>query len=261
MDYLAYSILIIFAFLPSFIWLLFFLRKDIHPESKEMILKIFLYGVLIPIPTIFISKGFQELVHYTTKIFPPFIILFLEVFIGTALIEEFMKYLVFREKVSPSAEFDEPIDAIIYMIIIALGFAAFENFLVLLGLDFLSLSLFLKNAFLLSLFRFVSAIFLHALTSGIFGYFLALSSIKQKNKGILLIKGLTLATLLHGFYNLAINKISEFSKNKDNFENVDLLILSFFILLLFSILIGGSLFINFALKKLKESKNNLKNYE
>jgi len=140
MSYLFYTILVIFAFLPSLIWLVFFLRKDAHPESKKMILKIFLYGVLVALPALFIEKGALQFIRdYIPENSTLF--LFLKIFVGVALIEEFMKYLVFKIKVSPSPEFDEPIDAMIYMIIIALGFAAFENFLILLGLDFLSLRL------------------------------------------------------------------------------------------------------------------------
>jgi RsiW-degrading membrane proteinase PrsW (M82 family) len=253
MSYLFYTILVIFAFLPSLIWLVFFLRKDAHPESKKMILEIFLYGVLVALPALFIEKGaLQFIKDYIPENSTLF--LFLKIFVGVALIEEFMKYLVFKIKVSPSPEFDEPIDAMIYMIIIALGFAAFENFLILLGLDFLSLPLFIKDAFLLSLFRFVSAIFLHALVSGLFGYYLALSMIKKQNKEIFFIRGLLLATLLHGLYNLSIITMVDSLKGiQEGFKDATFTFLVFTILL-FSILIGLSLFVNFALKKLGKIK-------
>ncbi len=46
-----YPIYIFFGLAPSFIWLLFFLRKDAHPESNPMILKIFFYGMLAAFPS------------------------------------------------------------------------------------------------------------------------------------------------------------------------------------------------------------------
>ena len=58
-----YFILIIFALAPSLIWLLFFLKKDAHPESKRMILKIFFYGILIALPAIFIERFLKDFFH------------------------------------------------------------------------------------------------------------------------------------------------------------------------------------------------------
>ena len=57
MNYLFY---IIFALAPSVIWLLFFLRKDSHPESNRMILTVFLLGILAAIPAALIETGFLK---------------------------------------------------------------------------------------------------------------------------------------------------------------------------------------------------------
>ena len=46
-----------FAILPGFIWLLYFLNKDVHPEPKKLILKIFLLGMLVTIPVFFVEWG------------------------------------------------------------------------------------------------------------------------------------------------------------------------------------------------------------
>ena len=45
--------------------------------------------------------------------------------------EEVAKYLIIKIRILRDPEFDEPIDAMIYMIIAGLGFAALENILVL----------------------------------------------------------------------------------------------------------------------------------
>ena len=58
---MSYFIYIIAGVLPSAIWLLFYLRKDRHPESKRMILKIFLYGMIAALPVILIELGFLEM--------------------------------------------------------------------------------------------------------------------------------------------------------------------------------------------------------
>lgn len=203
---MPYFLLLIFALSPSLIWLLFFLRKDVHPESKGEIIKIFFYGMLIALPAVLIELGIFEELGWLTSIFFPstnfFIVIFsLNIFLAAAFVEEILKYLVVREKVLKNPEFDEPTDAMLYMIIAALGFAAFENILILLPLGS---AFVVKGALILSLLRFLGATFLHALSSGLVGYFLALSFFNLKKEGKLIITGLGLAILLHALYNFSI---------------------------------------------------------
>lgn len=232
---MSYPLLIIFALVPSLIWLLFFLRKDAHPESNSMILKIFFYGMVAAIPAIFIELGFfQE----TAKLnLPPFLTSLLNIFIGVALTEEALKYLVIKGKVLNNPEFDEPLDAMLYMIIAALGFVFLENLLI-----FLSPKIFLLNfeeVFILAGFRFVSATFLHALSSGTLGFFLALSFFETKKRGVLLISGFLLAVGLHGLYNLAIMNMGKYPG----------------LVLPIIIIAGLAIFVSFGFKKLKKLKS------
>ena len=83
------------------------------------------------------------------------------------------------------------------MIIAALGFAALENILYLFSLE-------IREAFLIASFRFVGAVFLHALCSAVLGYFLALSFFKTGERLKLLTLGFLIATLLHGLFNFSI---------------------------------------------------------
>ena len=231
---MTYPIYIIFGVLPSIIWLLFYLRKDIHPESNRMILKIFFYGMLVAFPAILFETGLlQEIRGFDLS---PLIISVLSVFVGVAVVEELLKYFVVKEKVLNNAEFDEPIDTVLYMIIAALGFAAAENILILfsLGPAFL-----LGETISLTIFRFLGATFLHVLASGILGYFLAMSIYQTKYRGRLLLLGLTVAVLLHGTYNFSIIKMGGEA--------------SFFIPLI--ILITSAIFLTAAFKKLKKLKS------
>ena len=45
MDFII-IIYVILGLLPSLTWLSYYLTKDLHPEPKKMILKIFLWGAL-----------------------------------------------------------------------------------------------------------------------------------------------------------------------------------------------------------------------
>ncbi|MFH0788743.1 MAG: PrsW family intramembrane metalloprotease [Pseudomonadota bacterium] len=172
---MSYPFYIAFGILPSFVWLLFYLRKDKHPESRKMILKIFFWGMLIAIPAVFLEMGFFDMVDGFNL--PRSLANILNVFIGVAFMEELLKYLIVQNHVLHHHEFDEPVDAVIYMIVAALGFAAVENILILLQLGHAVLW---DKAIEISIFRFVGATFLHTLSSGLIGYFLALAIFDKK---------------------------------------------------------------------------------
>jgi len=187
--------------LPSTIWLCFYLRKDVHPESNRQVIKIFFYGMLAALPVFFIEQGFSQILSDLNV--SQILFSILSVFIGVALVEEVFKYLVVRDKVLSDPEFDEPIDAMLYMIIAALGFAALENILIFFSEVFEKF----YQPFLLSIIRFIGATFLHALCSGLVGYYLAKSFFEIKKRLKLLITGLGIATILHGLYNFSIMEI------------------------------------------------------
>ncbi len=229
----SYFFLILFALLPSFVWLCFFLRKDARPESNSMILKVFFWGMVAALLVIAVEIGFFGL--FENLKMPILLVLAFHSFIGVAFFEEFSKYLVVRFRVLRDPEFDEPVDAMLYMIIAALGFAALENFLYLLPGIYYPL----EQIVFVAGFRFISATFLHALCSGLMGYFLALSFFKIKKRTQLLFWGLFLATLLHGFYNFSIMVL----------RGWDQLIFPILLLLILAILVFGFF------KKLKKLKS------
>lgn len=231
---MSYSLYLFFGILPSIIWLLFYLRRDAHPESNRMVLKIFFYGILAALPAILLEMGVLGFLEELK--FSPSLLAFLNIFIGVALIEESLKYLVVREKVLDHPEFDEPIDIMLYMIIAALGFAAAENILILFSLGPVFL---LGNVFTVSLLRFWGATFLHALCSGSLGYFWALAIFETKRGKNLLAIGLIQAVVLHGLYNFSIMELS----GKLSF------------LIPIAVLVYLAIFLYFSFKKLKKIKS------
>jgi len=224
--------------LPSLIWLIFYLKKDIHPEPKKKIVAVFFGGAISAVlagavETLIIKKaGLYCQGSYQT------ILLFLII----AAIEEISKYLPFKIMVAEHKELDEPIDVPEYMITSALGFAAFENIFL-----FFSSKLKFLEIFLVSGFRFIGATLLHAVCSGLLGYFIALSFAHNK-KGRIKSRlftafGFLVAMLLHTAYNFSI------IKSEDMFR----LAVSFIILGL------TAFFLSCGLKKLIKSKAVCKN--
>jgi len=221
------NILIYFlGFIPSIIWLAFYLRKDKHPESNRMVLKIFFFGILSGFVAIFLEKGVQYVIGLIKagEVWESILV----IFIGGALIEEYVKYLVVRLGVFKSSELDEPFDFILYMIISALGFAALENVLIIGSLA--------DKAVETMAWRFISATFLHALCSALLGYFIVLSLYKYRKT--MMIIGFTLAAGLHGLYNLSIMRVHGLEK----------------LIIPAIILISLALFISFVIKRVKRLK-------
>ena len=202
--------------------------------------------MIIVLPTILIELGISsEIVLSFLKISPLSIFYFV---FCVALPEEVMKYLVVRNKVLKSSELDEPTDVILYCIIAALGFAAVENIFYLVFYQLQFLKMVLVNSF-----RFLGAIFLHALCAGTLGYFLALSFYQPKKKTFLFFSGLSLSVLLHGFFNFFIIKMGETVGEK----NGTIIIfqpgaLAFYSIGIVAILVGLATFVSLGFKRLKK---------
>jgi len=259
-NYLIYAL---FGLAPSIIWLIYYLRKDVHPEPKRMVIKIFLLGALIaPIVALIecFPAGYSQDAGLTCPLRSVFSVFFSEslgTFLYMILIvggaEEIFKYLIVRFKALRDPAFDEPTDAMIYMIIAALGFAAVENILVLfsLGKPFL-----ITQVSLLTVYRFILPTFLHTLCSGTIGYFLAKALFDRKQKIRLMILGFSAAIFLHGLFNFSIIKIEESLETINNqlvIANQNQF-LTFF-LILASILVGLTIFVTMGFRKLKRLKS------
>lgn len=216
MEYYRLVLYAIFGILPSLVWLFYYLRKDLHPEPKQMILRVFLWGMLATIPAlffqIFLSLGLDKLQYFSLLYWssvPPFLsagIVLVKWFLVIALSEEVAKYLVVRGVVFGSRELDEPLDLMLYMVVAALGFAALENFLYLFSpINSVSADSVLQITITISFLRFIGATFLHTICAALVGYFMAVSSLRGKyHRFRMTIVGIALATLLHGLYDFSI---------------------------------------------------------
>src|SRR3989344_2187217 len=205
------TIYILFGILPSLVWLFYYLKKDLHPEPKREILKLFFYGAIITIPVFLVQMGLSSILEQikVSGILDGFPIIadILKWFIVIALTEEFLKYFVVRQVILKESTLDEPLDVMLYMVVVALGFAAVENILYLfspVSHSYFDLNKVLGLTMIISFIRFIGATFLHTLCSALIGYFLALASIRPQKKRLLVATGIILASLLHGFYDFSI---------------------------------------------------------
>lgn len=197
MNHFSYYLPFILGLLPSLAWLIFYLEEDPHPEPKKLIFYTFIMGafstlIVFGIQTFF--AGWLEIYNINRYgVFSTFVL---------AGIEELFKfgaaYLIISYH---RKDFDEPVDAMIYMVIAALGFSAVEN----IGAISTSNLPIIEVASL----RFIGATLLHTISSGLVGYYWARSIIVSKKnlKRNLMFKGFIFAILLHTVFNLLIINI------------------------------------------------------
>lgn len=195
MSIFSISFIVLTALAPGLAWLLFFLKEDIHPEPKRLIFYTFGTGILMSIPVILIQVFSQSLIASIGGGIIITVILF-------AFIEEIFKFFSAYLIVGRSSELDEPVDFMIYMIAAALGLATIENFFILSELVISGGIGVISEASNIIILRFVGATFLHALASGLVGYYWARGVI-EKNKHYISL-GIIFATLIHGVFNFLV---------------------------------------------------------
>ncbi|MFY9463219.1 MAG: PrsW family intramembrane metalloprotease [Candidatus Sungiibacteriota bacterium] len=189
---------LLLAFLPPIFWLLFYLREDRHPEPKRLLLVAFLGGMAaagLAVAAELLVLGQKGALIFGNTSATDVLITFLII----ALIEEYVKYLPVKFLIEKRLDFNEPVDAMIYMMTAALGFAALENALFLLPAFNQNLSLGLGIA----TNRFLGANLLHALSSGIVGFFLARAWFHPHRRHFVAL-GIIIASLLHTLFNTLI---------------------------------------------------------
>lgn len=190
-------IAIILGLLPGFAWLFFYLQEDLHPEPKKLVALTFIAGAafafLALLAEVFLNQIIQNL--GVAK----FSILYLLILGFT---EEALKFLAAKLVIGKSAALDEPVDAMIYVIVAALGFATVEN-LGALSLGAPGQLALISDIFATASLRFVGATLLHSLTSAVLGYYWAMS-IREFGARKPLAFGLILAAALHATFNYLI---------------------------------------------------------
>lgn len=187
--------------LPTLAWLWFWLREDsVHPEPRWMLTLAFIGGMITSILVYPFEVGVIE-IFGSPEATSPLLISIVIVFLWAA-IEEMFKFIAAYTSSLRKPHANEPVDMIIYMIVVALGFAALENSLFLLGP--------LKDGNLIESIatgnmRFIGSTLLHTLASATIGFSMALAFYKNKRTKIIYwIIGMIAAIALHTMFNLFI---------------------------------------------------------
>lgn len=202
--------LIILSVAPAIFLGAYIYKKDVYEkESTGLLTRLFLAGIASAILTLFLSEGLSTIFPFFLSEAPilsySLFELFLYVFIGVALIEEFSKWLLVKTIAWKNKEFNYLYDAIVYCVFVSLGFATLENILYALQISTA------KNILL----RGILAIPCHAFVGVFMGYFLGRAKANKINNNKKACKkdlffSILVPTCLHGTYDYLLYAMEKY---------------------------------------------------
>jgi protease PrsW len=179
-------LLLLLAIVPGIILSFLIIKADrFDKEPPWLMATAFVSGALITYPTMLVEGLAAHLDWDESRNFFK-VFFFALLFVG--LIEEFFKFIClsipyFRK------EFNEPLDGIVYAVLIAMGFATSENIMY---ADRFGLPTVALRAF--------TAVPAHGTFAIVMGYYVGLSKQDKKQRYTLILFGLGLSAFLHGVY-------------------------------------------------------------
>ena len=176
------------ATIPSMAIAYWIYRQDTHEsEPSGMLLWAFICGCASTIPAIFLQSFFKHLENPNsllgTAIFA---------FCVVGLSEELSKYFLLRRFIYPQKDFNEPIDGIVYGVMVGLGFATLENVMYVLNAG--------ENGFSTALGRAFTAVPAHAAFGVLMGAYVGLAKFIPQKAFAFTFTGIGLAVFFHGAY-------------------------------------------------------------
>ena len=172
-----YLTLLITVGVPLFI-VFAIIYSDRFREPTDLVIKTFFAGVIICFPAAELNHLLIPSYEYSYR---------------AGFTEEMLKFLVLYFYIRPKSAFNEPMDAIVYGVLVSLGFATFEN------ITYVYQGNFEVDSFSLAIMRAVSAIPLHATCGIIMGYFFGLYAFTHSKQ--FLIKSIMFPIGIHAIYN------------------------------------------------------------
>ena len=190
-----YFYLILLAIAPGVALVLFILLNDRYDrEPAGLLVKVFLMGMLVTLPTIVV-----ELLGQMFNVFTGLLGKAVEAFVVVGLAEEYFKRRVVLRYAFYHPAFNERLDGIVYCSIAALGFATLENIFYVIS--------YYANQPDIWIMRALVSVPVHMLLGIIMGYYLALAKYcphPGKCSGYMFAKSLFIPALLHGAFDFVL---------------------------------------------------------
>ncbi len=180
-------LLILVAIVPGLVISYYIFYIDKYERESFLPLAIcFLLGILATFPALWAqeyldSLGFDEVGSLLRT--------FVYALVGVALVEEIGKFICLVAYPYHRPFFNEPLDGIVYSVMIGMGFATFENILYAQSFGIETI-----------LVRAITAVPAHGVFGVIMGYFVGLAKFDADRKYWLLFQGLLFSVTLHAIY-------------------------------------------------------------
>jgi RsiW-degrading membrane proteinase PrsW (M82 family)/ribosomal protein S18 acetylase RimI-like enzyme len=176
--------LIALAIAPGIAICLFIFHRDAYNHEPKLNLFVsFILGAIIVLPVAYTELFFNQFPNHTISGVA------INAFLVVAFTEELGKFIILRFYSYPKKSFDEPLDGIVYGVMIGMGFATLENILY--------VQKFGMPTGFLRMFLSVPA---HATFGVLMGYHAGKAKFDRPNSSRLLFIGLFWAVLFHGIY-------------------------------------------------------------
>ncbi len=206
------GVFILLSVVPAFALAAYVWHSDVSMrEPLGLLVTTFLLGVLFAsfaaILNTMAQPAFQAI---------PIIGLALFFFLIVGPVEETVKWLAVRLYAYRSESFDAVIDGAVYGAVAGLGFATIEN-TIYIGQQYLNALQAGGMGSPIGATIGTAAVRTfagpgHVIYSGFAGYYLGLAKFNPENAGPIVVKGLLIATLLHGTYNTAVTYLPGFAQ-------------------------------------------------
>lgn len=193
-------LLFIIALLPIVVIFKYINNKDVNKEPTSLLVRLFLGGIMSCFLVLFISELLTPILPFMDKTDEStFAEILLYSFIGVALIEEGCKFFMTYTIGYKNREFDEAYDIIVYSIFVALGFAAFENILYVVG----------NKSFITGITRGILSVPGHACFGLFMGYYLSIAKIASIKGNVQVMKlnifkSILIPTVMHGTFDFCL---------------------------------------------------------
>ena len=157
-------------------------RDKFEKEPKGLLILTFFLGVLSIVPAIFLEEFLWKQPGIADHAY-------LRATVGTGLVEEGSKLLFILILPFWRKAFNEPLDGIIYSMMVSMGFATVENIMYV-----------VQGGFGIGVLRVFTAVPAHAIFAVVMGYYIGLAKFNKKWKVPYILLGYLLAGSFHGAY-------------------------------------------------------------
>jgi len=178
------------AVIPSLLLMWYFHSRDRFAEPARVVWWVFGLGIVIVIPVVAVAWPLDAAID---GIKDPLAYGLASAFLTAAIPEELFKFLVLWRYPLRHKEFDEPMDGVVYGVVVSLGFATFENVLYVAG-----------SGIATAIVRALTAVPAHAFFGAIMGYHAGRARLETRHRGRWLLGAIAIPIVAHGLYDFPL---------------------------------------------------------